>query len=417
MSRCKQKTMEGLCNCPVGTTEIEVQPLLPLFKFVRKTGIDVNAIENAARAFLGMKKGSGFPKCNGLDNIADDVIKITMEGVGVDKLDGLKQFTSLIELEAMGNKIGEIDGNALPASIEVLDVRANPVTSLKNLGSTPKLETLKLSSVSPLKEGADELAKLPYLDDLDMTGRPKIVDPRKMVGDMAVGNTSKHLKGSDVVLLKAALRGKGFTFNDYAENPPNLCDPNLHGNDAILLNNLGLKGVPACAASEDPEKLVLSNNSIENLDSLVGKPLPRLKKLYLDGNKVGSIDLVDAPNLEVLDLSGNQITVIDDLNYPKLKEINLSGNKLTSIGGTPENPVDTKVFSISKNIKRLNLSNNNISDKQGLVMITQLPNLDRLNLSGNPLTKVKCSAGWKTQVIPLREELDGSEIRKLKKCL
>lgn len=422
MTTCRKKTMEGFCNCPVGTTELELKSILPVLTVTRKAGIDVNVIESAARKMLGISETKTFPACEGLSDIEEDIIKIQMDGVGIERIDDLSRFTNLLELSVIGNRVGTIDGNRLPPSIEVLDASANPLTKLENLDKIPNLEVLKISSTKKL-EGIDEMAKVPELENVDLTARPRIINPGMMIGDIKVGNMSKHLKGKDVMILKASARGKVFSYNDIGNTNRNLCDIHYHEKTGLLMNNLGLNEIPACVTMEDAKQVVLSNNDIGTLDPLVKTAdnedvtMPWLKKLYLDNNKLKKLKKMNAPGLEVLDVSGNSIKVLENLVYPNLKELNLSGNNLESIGGTRKKPVDFNLFQTSSKIKRLDVSNNSISTRQGIAMIAQLPNLEQLDLSGNPMTKVTCRDKRKMRVISLRGVLGKKEVKELRKCL
>ena len=80
--------------------------------------------------------------------------------------------------------------------------------------------------------------------------------------------------------------------------------------------------------------LDLSNNNIEEIDSLMMGQFPNLKKLNLSHNKIMNIknmnnDLLKFNRLEELDLSFNNIKKINKINIPSLKSIKMTDNPIS----------------------------------------------------------------------------------------
>ncbi|POM59327.1 Protein phosphatase 1 regulatory subunit 7 [Phytophthora palmivora] len=162
-----------------------------------------------------------------------------------------------------------------------------------------------------------------------------------------------------------------------------------------LTNTIGLK------ANSNLEGLQMNNNQIEEIsgDFLA---LNRLKNLWLNGNRIGSVqnlqgcrmlvhlDLgrnnlqgaasegLDAlSNLEHLNLTGNQLTSVGNLSHlTKLEELNLSENKLTTLQGI-----------LPPKLAVLHVNGNQLTDFQGL--LTPLEKLNELYARDNIIKDIE----------------------------
>jgi len=131
--------------------------------------------------------------------------------------------------------------------------------------------------------------------------------------------------------------------------------------------------------------LLLANNSIDSWEALspneAFKYAPSLKRLGLDGNRLGSFgngesfELLTSSSLTELDVSSCEITTIggDQLvnQLPGLERLNLANNKLAQIAALP-----------SRTLRDLDLSNCSIREVSGF-FLEALQNLEALNLSRN----------------------------------
>ncbi|XP_075975883.1 uncharacterized protein LOC142976421 [Anticarsia gemmatalis] len=158
------------------------------------------------------------------------------------------------------------------------------------------------------------------------------------------------------------------------------------------------------------EKIVLSRNLFEH------PPLKALQKQYFF---VSSVDLsynqiIDIPaedsvmvNIKKLDLSFNPLsekTISNVLTEPKtVRDLNLAGTGIKSIGQL-ETPflhnlnlsfnniskLSDKTFTRTTLLESLDLSDNQITDVSGSLAVSwpKLKNLQRLNISGNPMVMI-----------------------------
>ncbi|XP_016930587.3 insulin-like growth factor-binding protein complex acid labile subunit [Drosophila suzukii] len=131
--------------------------------------------------------------------------------------------------------------------------------------------------------------------------------------------------------------------------------------------------------------LLLANNSIDSWEALspneAFKYAPSLKRLGLDGNRLGSFgngesfELLTSSSLTELEISSCGITTIggDQLvnQLPGLERLNLANNKLAQIAALP-----------SRTLRDLDLSNCSIREVSGF-FLEALQNLEALNLSRN----------------------------------
>lgn len=127
-------------------------------------------------------------------------------------------------------------------------------------------------------------------------------------------------------------------------------------------------------------KLDLSWNEIKEIDKSV-KLAPNLRQLIMDGNQLDSIDNINfAPNLTHLCLSANKISLNDCLKEKlnNIVELNLSRNKIATL----------RPFSRLFTLRNLDVSYNRIAEFSEIQFLTDLPNLECLVLSGNPLSSL-----------------------------
>lgn len=161
-----------------------------------------------------------------------------------------------------------------------------------------------------------------------------------------------------------------------------LCD-NLHKNCDVP----SLLPDPAASNSEDVllktdawnelTELDLTGNLLTQIDGSV-RTAPKLRHLILEQNRIRAIqNLAELPHLQLLSLSGNLIADCVDwhLSMGNLVTLKLAQNKIKSISGL------RKLLSLVN----LDLSCNLIEQLDEVDNVANLPLLETLCLTGNPL--------------------------------
>ena len=122
------------------------------------------------------------------------------------------------------------------------------------------------------------------------------------------------------------------------------------------------------------KEMLLSYQNILKIDNLVG--FDKLVKLQLDNNIIEKIEnLNHLSSLEALDLSFNNITEITGLDtLTNLTTLSLFANRITKLEGL--DPL-TK-------LQVLSVGNNLLDDLPNVMYLRQFPNLQAVNLVGNP---------------------------------
>uniref|UniRef100_A0A7M5WJL9 NXF1/2/3/5-like leucine-rich repeat domain-containing protein n=2 Tax=Clytia hemisphaerica TaxID=252671 RepID=A0A7M5WJL9_9CNID len=143
--------------------------------------------------------------------------------------------------------------------------------------------------------------------------------------------------------------------------------------------------------------LNLSNNKITSLKHL--KKLQSLKAIILNGNELSTLDgITGLKELNTLVISNNKFTELDLNGWPKLQKFSATNNHfeafpncqaLKSIGDIKLNhnaisEIPEWIKGCSR-LKILDLGNNKLENFESIVSLKDLPNLENLNLKGNPL--------------------------------
>jgi Leucine-rich repeat (LRR) protein len=142
----------------------------------------------------------------------------------------------------------------------------------------------------------------------------------------------------------------------------------------LSLENNQLNSVPNLAHTSKLEVLNLGKNKLQTTHSTYPASL---KELSLVLNRLERVDLPYLPNLTTLRLSSNPLKAIPPLLTPRLKTLNLDSTQLSD-------PTAEEITLLSQliSLEWLNLSNNLLTQPLAL----SLPNLENLNLYGNPIT-------------------------------
>ncbi|KAH8405469.1 hypothetical protein KR215_000387 [Drosophila sulfurigaster] len=163
-----------------------------------------------------------------------------------------------------------------------------------------------------------------------------------------------------------------------------LCD-NLHKAcdvpsilpDHLTTSSNGEDELLTTDAWNELSELDLTGNLLTQIDSSV-RTAPKLRRLVLEQNRIRNVqNLTELPHLQMLSLSGNLIVECIDwhLTMGNLVTLKLSQNKIKSLSGL------RKLLSLVN----LDLSCNLIEQLDEVDHVANLPLLETLRLTGNPL--------------------------------
>lgn len=146
---------------------------------------------------------------------------------------------------------------------------------------------------------------------------------------------------------------------------------NLALNSITTIDDNAFKGLNSL------KYLYLSDNKLTKVTGKTFEGLPSLQELLLDKNEIDTIefDELNLPSLEILSVNGNNIRVLPSLKgCPRLEKVHFAQNKLTRIGDT---------FDHLNRLYMLDLNDNpNLEDIDLISITTRLPDLTYL-LVGN----------------------------------
>ncbi|EDW51716.1 GM14985 [Drosophila sechellia] len=204
--------------------------------------------------------------------------------------EGLSKLSQLQELSITSNRLRWINDTELPRSMQMLDMRANPLSTISAgaFRGMSKLRKLILSDVRTLRS-FPELEACHALEILKLD--------------------------------RAGIQ----------EVPANLCrqTPRLK---SLELKTNSLKRIPNLSSCRDLRLLDLSSNQIEKIQ---GKPFNGLKQLHdllLSYNRIKALPqdaFQGIPKLQLLDLEGNEISYIHKeafSGFTALEDLNLGNN-------------------------------------------------------------------------------------------
>ena len=212
----------------------------------------------------------------------EQIRTLRLENRSLTSLHGLDEYCSLLEeLSAINNNISHLSG--VPASVRVLDIQSNSLTSLVSWGHLHNLQYVDVSGNQ--------------LDNLDAFGC--LVHLRKLAAkDNRITNVDGILDLNG--LLELDLNSNALTEIDFG------------GTELVRLT-----------------KLDLSNNSLTSIRGL--KHLRKLEALDASRNNLHQLD--ETPlSLQDLKLAHNALSAFDLSRFPTLRTLNLDSNALSFIG-------------------------------------------------------------------------------------
>lgn len=276
---------------------------------------DIN-FENAVREFLGKNLGYIYP------SDLKDVTRFSARVSGIINVNEIVYFTSLEELDLMGNRINDL----------------SPIAALKNL---KKLNVARNFTVmtGDREKGLDisPLGALPLLEELDASNN--------LITDVSALASLKSLTWLDI-------QNNRLTSLDGLENCKALEYLNISNSFRIDADN--------------------NESGITDISPLA--ELTSLKTLYMRNGLVGSLEpLKNLDSLEYIDATYNALRHLPNMNY-------MSG--LQTLIVRFNNILDLDGLAMQRNLRVLDARDNFIRD---ITVILLLPHLETVYFDGNPV--------------------------------
>ncbi len=278
---------------------------------------DIN-FENAVRDAIGRMAGSIYP--SDLQNIKSFTARVS----GIVNIREITYFTSLEELDLMGNRISDL----------------TPLTSLKNL---KKINIAKNFSVmtGDREKGLDisPLGSLPLLETLDASN--DLITDISALGSLKMlkwldisTNRLVNLDGIEGLVSLEYLNISNSFHSDKDNNPAGITDISplsaLVNLKTLYMQNGRVNSLEPLTSLTQLEYIDASYNSVRMLPDM--KPMTGLKTLVLKSNFItGLAGLSGQQSVEVLDVRDNYITMINEiLMMRSLETVYLDGNPILS---------------------------------------------------------------------------------------
>ncbi|MAB48844.1 MAG: internalin [Flavobacteriaceae bacterium] len=295
---------------------------------------------------------------------AEIAIEISVNGQGINTLDGIEYFLNLEELSCGNNNINVMDISQ-NTNLTYIYCPFNNLSQL-DIGSNIMLEALYASDNLMSSIDISNNLSIEYLDmsfnslsELDLSNN-------NYLNDLSISNN--NIESININNL-SQLEVLGVSYNPII---------NLDFTQNLSLKNLYVSGIPLGVLDVSQltslEVLSCSNTGITNLN-IVNNQL--LKSLSCADNPLTSVDLSNNPFLEVVRLDNTQLSNIDLSSNTLLERLYVNDNELQNLD-VSNNP----------NLKTLSCGNNNLYDLD----VSNNPNILALYCYENNLTSLDVSS-------------------------
>jgi dynein assembly factor 1 len=153
-------------------------------------------------------------------------------------------------------------------------------------------------------------------------------------------------------------------------------------NEKLYLHHKGFDQISGLEEFTETRVLWLEGNAIRKIEGL--DTLTKLRQLYLHQNLINRIEGLEAlTQLDSVNLSDNNLAFLSglDAQADSLTMLQLKNNRLATIDALEH-------LLTLKQLTSLDLTGNRVEDGEGLLdLLSQMPNLKSLHLTGNPCVR------------------------------
>ena len=305
------------------------------------------ALLSSANNNAGSVDTNGNGKISSAEAKAVQALRVS--SANISSLDGIEHFSSLIVLEAKGNKLTEVYLEKL-TELKQLDLTGNQLKGTVDLSKLTKLQNGKVSIV---KNGSNpqiekiivsDVAKATALNNSERTNKytatgevDQIIDLDPVVKSAIVAeSTGPDRNGDGEITISEALAYTGRIDIGIAgvrslkglEQFKNISALRIYPGDnntnTLDANNTKL----SLTAFPNMKTLDISNTTLEELEI---KNFPKLTRISVVNGNLKNISIVEATELQELSLERNSLTALSATFFnglTKLTAINLLGNNI-----------------------------------------------------------------------------------------
>ncbi|MFD2727186.1 T9SS type A sorting domain-containing protein [Hyunsoonleella rubra] len=373
---------------------------------------------NFEQALLDLGIDVGAPDNQVLTASIEYLESLNISGENIQNLQGIKAFSSLIELDCSNNYLDELDVSGM-VNLERLYCGSNyfltsnvaSPNGVLNITATPSLTTLFCADNDLADLNVTLNTNLEVLDCsnnrlalLDISNNTSLVElncDNNQISNLttyAADNfTLSELSCANNALTNLAVnRCLGLTELNCRAN--SLTQLNITANVVLEVLNFSDNELSDVNLSANTNLITLSgsNNDLSEINDVSSTVLERI---ILDSNQINELSavLITLPLLKYLVVNGNQLTDLDARNNPNLIELNVGNNSLTSL----------ELSANLSQLKTLNCSNNLLGNDLDLSTIGTgacpanedfCPNSITINVSNNQFYFVNIQNGINNEI-------------------
>lgn len=287
-------------------------------------------------------------------NSIPSIINVNREAV-----DAIKELNLQHTSSSTDTKIRDLTGLENFYNLPVLYLQNNDISTIEQLDTCTKLQTLNLASNSNIEDNNTAISKLTALTTLNLS------------------NTGM----TNIDSLNALIQTK--------KNKMAVLD----------LSNNGLENIDGLEALSTLQSLAIANEKLTDEDIAKIEGLTNLTTLNLNGNQIENIEALRNLNqLKYLYFNNNQVQSLEPIKGKVFYELEFTGNKVK----------DISPLSSHRTINNLKMDNNQIEDVSILSRIS-MSNEQNLSVTGQKIIKVLDSNVDDEVSIPLPQIFKASQ--------